>query len=228
MAARYDGNADWYDLTFAGYGELDREGSSSAHLARLLGEGSGWCLDVACGTGLHVSGIASTGRRVIGVDISRDQLRFAARRADAVVRADAGSLPFVSRCFPAAVCTYLHTDVEDMRPVFREVARVLRPGGRFVYLGVHPCFRGHFVEVSPDRRVVWPGYWKTGWQPKRVQPPSQMRVRIGARHVTLTELLGALLVSGLRLVQVDEGSEQEPFADRVALVAVRESNPPTV
>jgi 2-polyprenyl-3-methyl-5-hydroxy-6-metoxy-1,4-benzoquinol methylase len=78
MSVRYDGHAEWYDSTFAGYGDLDREGSSSAHLVRLLGEGSGWCLDVGCGTGLHSRGIASTGRRVVGLDLSRDQLRVAA------------------------------------------------------------------------------------------------------------------------------------------------------
>jgi SAM-dependent methyltransferase len=223
MSVRYDGHAEWYDGTFAGYGDLDRAGSSAAHLVRLLGAGSGWCLDVACGTGLHARGIASTGRRVVGLDLSRDQLRVAARRADAVVRGDACSLPFASGRFPAAVCTYLHTDIEDMRPVFLEVARVLRPGGRFVYLGVHPCFRGHFVDVSSsDRRVVWPGYWKMGWQPKHVQPPSELRARVGARHVTLSVLLGALLESSLRLVHVDEGDELQPFADRIALVAVKE------
>src|SRR2546423_7340638 len=41
MRARYDGNADWYDRTFGRYGELHREGSSSAHLVALLGEGTG-------------------------------------------------------------------------------------------------------------------------------------------------------------------------------------------
>src|SRR5262249_37640996 len=111
----------------------------------------------------------------------------------------------------------------DIRPVFGEVARVLRPGGRFVYLGVHPCFRGHFVDVSsPDCRVVWPGYWLTGWRAKRVQPPSELRTRVGARHATLSELLGAVLETGLRLVQVEEGSPREPFADRLALVAVKD------
>jgi SAM-dependent methyltransferase len=222
MSARYDGNAEWYDRTFVGYGELEREGSSAAHLVGLLGEGEGWCLDVACGTGLHFRGIASTGRRVIGLDLSGDQLHVARRRSDAVVRGDACTLPFGSERFPAVVCTYLHTDIDDMRPVFREVFRVLRPRGRFVYLGVHPCFRGHFVDVSPDRRVVRPGYWDTGWRARQDGRPSEMRRRVGARHATLTELLGALLASGLRLVRVEEGDVGEPFANRVGLVAVRD------
>ena len=42
----------------------------------------------------------------------------------------------------------------------------------------------------------------------------------------LSELLVALLESRLRLVQVDEDDELQPFADRIALVAVRDSCPP--
>jgi SAM-dependent methyltransferase len=224
MSARYDGHAEWYDRTFVEYGELEREGSSSAHLADLLGAGEGWCLDVACGTGLHFGAVASTGRRMVGVDLSSDQLTVARRRSDRVLRSDAAALPFRSECFPAVVCTYLHTDIEDMRPVFQEVFRVLRPGGRFVYLGVHPCFRGRFVDVSsPDRRIVEPGYWETGWRDRKVGRASEMRRRVGARHVTLTELIGALLVSRLRLVRVEEGDRREPFASRLGLVAVRDA-----
>jgi hypothetical protein len=35
---------------------------------------------------------------------------------------------------------FFHTDVEDFAAIVREVARCLRSGGRFIYLGVHPCF----------------------------------------------------------------------------------------
>jgi hypothetical protein len=38
----------------------------------------------------------------------------------------------------------------------------------------------------------------------------------------LSELLGALIKSGLRLVRVEESDERQPFADRIALVAVKE------
>jgi SAM-dependent methyltransferase len=32
----------------------------------------------------------------------------------------------------------------DFVAVAREIARCLRPGGRFIYLGLHPCFIGPF------------------------------------------------------------------------------------
>jgi SAM-dependent methyltransferase len=223
VTARYDGSAEWYDRTFAGYGEIGEEGSSADVLARLLGPGDGLCLDVACGTGLHFGAVASTGRAVVGVDLSRDQLTVASRRAGALVRGDAAALPFASARFGAAVCTYLHTDIDDIAPVFRELCRVLAPGGRLVYLGVHPCFKGYFVEVpGPDRRVIHAGYWRTGWHPRRVGEVSELRRRVGARHTTLTELLTALLDSGLRLTRFEEGAPDRPFPDRVALVATKD------
>ncbi|MFL6125350.1 hypothetical protein [Actinophytocola sp.] len=38
--------------------------------------------------------------------------------------------------------------------VLREVARVLRSGGVFVHVGVHPCFRGGFADHSDPDAVV--------------------------------------------------------------------------
>lgn len=221
--ARYDGNAEWYDRVFVGYGDLSAASSSGARLAKLLGSGSGWCLDVACGTGLHFPAIESTGRRVLGVDISGDQLRFAHRRASAIVCADASRLPFSDESFPAAVCTYLHTDTDDIAAVFKEIARVLQPGGRLFYVGVHPCFRGHFVEIQSDRRIIHDGYWDVGWHttsPHRNH--AGIRERVGAHHITLADLLNAMIGSGLRLTVVEEDPQSESFADRIALVAVKD------
>jgi SAM-dependent methyltransferase len=221
-SARYDGNAEWYDRTFVGYSDLGDTSSSSTLLARLLGDGNGWCRDVACGTGLHFRAIESTGRAVLGVDISRDQLRVAHGRAAAVC-ADASRLPFPTGFFATSVCTYLHTDTDDIASVFTEIARVLQPGGRLVYLGVHPCFRGHFAEIHPDRRIIHHGYWDRGWQ---TQSPhrnyASIRERVGAYHLTLSDLLNALIGSGLRLSAVQEAPQSEPFADRIALVAVKD------
>lgn len=221
--ARYDGNAEWYDETFVRYSDLRNPSSSSSLLARLLGNGSGRCLDVACGTGLHFRAIESTGRRVVGADLSYDQLRIARGRASTIVCADAARLPFPNEAFAASTCTYLHTDTDDIGEAFAEIARVLQSGGRLVYLGVHPCFRGHFVEMQPDRRIIHNGYWDSGWHatsPHRNY--ASVRERVGAHHATLSDLLNAILRSSLRLIAVEEASQSEPFADRIALVAVKD------
>lgn len=223
---RYDGIADWYDEAFAGYAR--GEASSAAHLRRLLGPRHGWCLDIACGTGNHFQTIAATGRRVLGVDISTDQLRVARRRARTLVVADAIQLPFADRSFDTVTSTFLHTDIDDMAPVFREVERALRPGGRFIYIGTHPCFIGHFVELRDERtKIVHPGYRDAGWHHESPYFGQQgVRHRVGYRHVPIAELIGALIVSGLRLTGIEEPAEDHPPASDIpgmlALVAVKE------
>lgn len=201
--SRYEGLAEWYDNTFSGY--EGGETSSSAQLGSLLRRGSGLCLDVACGTGLHFKAIESTGRKVVGIDISADMLRVASRRSSNLLRSDATRLPFRNDSFPTVVCTYLHTDIEATAPVFAEVARVLLPGGTFVYLGVHPCFVGHYVERRDDGSLVLHrGYRETGWHYDSPFFGPGVRSRIGEYHLTLAELMQALLDSGLRLVKVKE------------------------
>jgi SAM-dependent methyltransferase len=45
-----------------------------------VGPGDGDCLDLGCGTGRYLAAIESTGRTVVGVDRSADQLRLARSR----------------------------------------------------------------------------------------------------------------------------------------------------
>jgi hypothetical protein len=45
---------------------------------------------------------------------------------------------------------FFHTDVEDFAVVAHQVARCLRPGGRFIYIGLHPCFIGPFVDRTTE------------------------------------------------------------------------------
>jgi SAM-dependent methyltransferase len=127
------------------------------------GRGSGWCLDVGCGTGIHLSALAETGWSVVGVDASADQLRVARRRAGPVgaglIRADAARLPFRAGSCPLVVSAFTHTDVDDFTNLAREARRVLEADGRFIYVGLHPCFTGPFAEQprTDGARMVHPG-----------------------------------------------------------------------
>jgi SAM-dependent methyltransferase len=215
---RYDGHADWYHDTFQGYASAP--GSSGLVVREVLGDAGGTWLDLACGTGLHFDAIAAAGRRVIGVDLSDDQLRVAATSAVPLVRADATLLPFGNGAFDGAVATYVHTDVDDVAPIFAEVARVLRPRSTFVYVGTHPCFVGHFVERRGDgRRVVHDGYFDAGWRDASPFFGPGLRRRVGERHATLSELVNKLLGSGLALVEMIEPHTDEIVPWNLALVA---------
>ena len=206
--ARYDGHADWYDERFRHYGRPD---GSAGVLARLLGPPGATgriCVDVGCGTGLHVPVLRRLGWTVVGLDASGDQLRLAATRADAVLLADAARLPLADGSVPAAVMTFVHTDLDDFPAAVAELARILQPGGRLVCLGVHPCFVGAFAdrgdEAGPRRVVLGPGY---GDETRRHDPSGRfpMRARFGVRYLTLGTFLGAFLDQpGLRLSGVEE------------------------
>ena len=201
--ARYDGIAEWYD---AGFATSELGASARAIVLRLLGGGPGRLLDVGCGGGAHAAELAAHGWDVTGIDVSVEQLALARARGVEVVEADAAELPFEDASFDAAVSMFTHTDVEDFAAMLREVARVLRPAGRFVYLGVHPCFVGPHAFVH-DRDVpeLHPGYRDTSY---RTEAPGiwdeGLRAKVGAAHLPLGLFVQALLDAPLTLERLEE------------------------
>ena len=217
--ARYDEIADWYDAECAN----TALGEAARKIAlRLLGDGSGRLLDVGCGGGAHALEFAERGWKVMGVDISPAQLELARRRGVEVVEADAAALPFDDASFDAAVSMFTHTDVNDFAGLLREVARVLRPPGRFVYLGIHPCFVGPHAFVH-DRDVpeLHPGYRDASY---RTEAPgiweAGVRAKVGAWHLPLGRFIQLFLDAGLTLERFEE-PEGRDYPYIVALRARR-------
>ena len=87
---------------------------------------------------------------MVGVDISRDQLRVAQARTRTLVLASARAVRFPDASFPTVVCTYLHTDTDDISPVFAEAHRVLQPWGTCTSAFISAS-GGHFVETHIHR-----------------------------------------------------------------------------
>ncbi len=203
--ARYDGHSEWYDERFGAFSYEEE----TAFLRDRLGVGHGQiCLDVACGTGLHARTVADAGYRAVGFDISADQLRFARRRMHAAVRADASLLPVRDEAVGLALGMFFHTDVADFAAVVRDVARCLRPGGRFIYVGLHPCFLGPFVNRMTESADLglrfMPGYGDVGWADHGSGDGSGLGGRVGFHHKTLAGFFAAITDAGLNLREVRE------------------------
>ena len=123
----------------------------------------GRLLNVGCAHGPDFLPFKEAGFDLYGLDSSREMLRFARKYADkfrfspALVLGDAVSLPFrdSSFDFAVAVATYHHIDGGDnRRQAFRELWRVLRPGGE-AFITVWNLKRG-----LSSREVLVP--WRTG------------------------------------------------------------------
>ncbi|GDY31087.1 SAM-dependent methyltransferase [Gandjariella thermophila] len=148
--AWWDADADDYQAEHGDFlGEADfvwcPEGLREADI-RLLGEVRGAdVLEVGCGSASCARWLAAEGARVVAVDLSTGMLRHAAagNRSTGVavplVQASADQLPFRDDAFDVACSAFGAVPfVADLGAVFREVARVLRPGGRWVFAVTHP------------------------------------------------------------------------------------------
>lgn len=137
VARQYDRWAAIYDGVWRGY--IDRTlGVLEAWAALRPGER---VLDVGCGTGAFEARIAASGagNELVGIDLSAQMLdrardKLAGRPQATFQRADAHALPFDDDRFDVAVSASAFHYFADPGQVLTEIARVVRPGGRFVLL----------------------------------------------------------------------------------------------
>ena len=122
-------------------------------------------LDVAAGTGLVTAELVRQGAgRVTALDQSEDMLAGAQARATrdpalaqrvTFVQGEAERLPFDDGHFDALSFTYLLRYVDDRDATMRELARVVRPGGRIGMLEFG-------VPSQPVLRAAWRAYTRVG------------------------------------------------------------------
>ena len=218
--ARYDGLAEDYVAFVGEHTQYYR--TAAAALARLLGPGSGSCLDLGCGAGHFIPVAAALGWTVTGADLSADQLEHARERAPGarLVLADGTELPFASDTFDAAYSTFTHTDFDDFAAAMHEARRVLRPGGRLVYLGNHPAFVGPTQEHRDDRPPrLHPGYRRAGrWDADEApgSTPGGWRARLGSYvHLPVGPFLEAF--RGFTLADAEELDDGGEYPKTIAL-----------
>jgi SAM-dependent methyltransferase len=97
-------------------------------------------LDIGCGHGRSLPALAALASdgRIVGTDPSELMAAIAARRSGALIRsgrvrvvaADAGAMPLPDAAFDKALCVHVVYFWPDSGAALREIARVLKPGGR--------------------------------------------------------------------------------------------------
>lgn len=126
-------------------------------------------LEVACGTGLFARRLAALGARVLAFDVSDRMIGHARRRSRAqsdridyrvIDAADRDQLQALhGEPFDAAVANMALMDVPSIEPLSEALSGLLRPGGRFVFSVMHPCFQAPGMtkvaeETEADGRLL--------------------------------------------------------------------------
>ncbi len=108
-------------------------------------------LDAGCGTGRHFATLRRAGSKVFGVDFSLGMLRIARRQfpqAPLLLADLQKALPLANNYFDAVLCALVGEHLDPLHRVFREMHRVLRPGGRLVFSVYHPDMAAAGIEAN--------------------------------------------------------------------------------
>ncbi|NBE83659.1 class I SAM-dependent methyltransferase [Micromonospora rubida] len=209
----WDGDADDYQAEHGAFlGDVEfvwcPEGLLEAE-ARLLGDVAGRrVLEVGAGAAAAARWLATAGARPVALDLSIGMLRHAAAAADRtgvrvpLVQADALALPFADAAFDTA-CTAFGAIpfVADSAAVMREVFRVLRPGGRWVFSVTHPM-RWVFLD-DPGQGGLTAVHSYFDRSPYVEQDESGAATYV-EQHRTLGDRVRELVDAGFRLVDLVE------------------------
>jgi SAM-dependent methyltransferase len=180
------------------------EGLTEADLG-LLGPLAGRrVLEVGAGGAQGARWVAQQGADVVALDLSHAMLRHAQGRSPAValVEADAGALPFAPDGFDVAFSAYGAVPfVADVAGVFAEVARVLRPRGRWVFSVTHPVRWAFPDSPGPAGLTADRSYFD---RVPYVERDGTGRATYVEHHRTLGDTVRALVGAGLRVVDLVE------------------------
>lgn len=136
--------ADWYDEHVAGEDTYHAK-VIAPHFVRMVAPQRGEAiLDIGCGEGYFTRLLAGSGAQVAGADIAPELIRKAQTETPTIryYVASADALSFAQDAsYDALTCVLALQNMEKLEVVMKEVSRVLKPGGRGVFVLNHPAFR---------------------------------------------------------------------------------------
>jgi SAM-dependent methyltransferase len=180
------------------------EGLSESEIG-LLGPVSGLdVLEIGSGGGQGARWATGLGARAVALDLSFGMLEYAKHRQPAVslVQADAAALPLRDGGFDVVFSAYGALPfVADIDAVLREVFRVLRPGGRWVFSVTHPI-RWAFPDApGPIGLTADRSYFDRRPYVERDEDGTPSYVE---HHRTLGDTVGALAEAGFVITALTE------------------------
>lgn len=159
---QWDDAADaWADFVRTG-NDWTRDNLNNPAMFKMLGNiRRKRILDLGCGEGYNARIMAKKGAKVRGVDFSKKMIDLAVKEEKRnklgidYHASDACNLRmFKNKTFDIVVCFMALQDIKDYKGAIKEVSRVLKKHGRFVFVIPHPCFE---VRIIGDKKI---GGWE--------------------------------------------------------------------
>ena len=181
-------------------------------------------LDVGCGEGQIARVLqsrTSVQSFVVGVDPTQGQVDVAVERSvgEQYLRSGADALPFPDGSFDAVLACLVFEHIDALDEAISEVARILRPGGRFSFFLNHPLSQTPNSGWIDDQMIDPPEqYWRIGSYLDEAITFEEVEpgVRVRFLHRPLSRYVNTLAEHGLFLEAMFEPAPPAGFLARSA------------
>ncbi|MEA3076655.1 MAG: hypothetical protein QOF60_1563 [Actinomycetota bacterium] len=215
----WETHATWWQEGFSEGADPEYEEQILPMAAEHL-EGATTMLDVGTGEG-QVARLAlartTTVETAVGIDPTLAQIQEAQTRGKgpAYARAGAANLPFKDQSFDAVVACLVFEHIEQVDQAIEEVARVLHPGGRFLFFLNHPLLQTPNSGWIDDT-ILEEQYWRIGpyLTEDRTIEEVEKDVFIPFIHRPLSRYVNALASNNLHVTKMEEPAPPPGFIER--------------
>ncbi len=180
---------------------------------------TGLLVDVGCGEGQVARLAAADGFDVLGVDPARSQVVVARERGGGprYEQGSATALPVGDGAADVVVACLVFEHISALDAALAEVARVLRPNGRFLFLLNHPLLQTPGSGWIDDQVLDPPEqYWRVGPYLTEAETLEEVEKDVFIRffHRPLSRYLNAARQAGLVLERMEEPAPPPGFLAR--------------
>ncbi len=219
MSDPWEAHAEWWQRQFTDGVDPEYTEQILPLISSHLPSGGVLC-DVGCGEGQVARMAAEINQMsVVGLDPAHAQVAVATQRGGgpAYTQGSATALPMASGSCDAAVACLVFEHIDDLDASLAEVARVLRPGGRFLLLLNHPLLQTPGSGWIDDQVLDPPEqYWRVGSYLGETDTVEEVERGVFIRfyHRPLSRYLNTACELGLRLARMEEPAPPEGFLAR--------------
>lgn len=212
---KWDEHADWWQREFT-------DGVDPEYVEQIIPlalehlAGFDRVLDVGTGEGQIARALSAAGAEVVGLDPTASQIAVAGERAGGPVYALSGAdgLPIRDGSVDAVVVCLVFEHVDGLDEALAEVARVLRPGGRFVLFLNHPLLQTPDSGMIIDHMIEPPEtYWRIGAYLREAVTVEEVQKGVFVRfvHRPLSRYVNGMIRAGIDVAEMIEPAPPPGF-----------------